>query len=117
VLSMSLSYAQSQTAITTQSIFEQLLNDVKTVNVKTSSARFSALEIELHQLFAAAERACMKKLLENYDWDYPVFQSNDKEIERENQKKYIDIIKELDCSLERWDDTYLSVNIREGADF
>ncbi len=41
----------------------------------------------------------------------------DKTVERKSQDNYINTIKELDCSLERWDDTYLSVNIREGANF
>ena len=98
MLSMSLSHAQSQTAITTQSIFEQLLNNVKSLNLKAHSERFGALEVELHQLFAAAERECMKKLLENYDWDYPVFQSNELTFQKasRNKKRYMTLAGEIE---------------------
>tara|TARA_Y100000588_G_scaffold383571_1_gene473187 strand:+ start:2852 stop:3328 length:477 start_codon:yes stop_codon:yes gene_type:complete len=39
----------------------------------------------------------------------------DKKVTREQQEKYIKIIRELDCSLERWDNTYLAINVRVSA--
>ena len=39
----------------------------------------------------------------------------DKEISKENQESYIKVIRDLDCSLERWDNTYLAINVRASA--
>lgn len=72
---MSLSHAVNQSSISTSDIFDTLLSDVQSLLKNTETSLFSQLEIELHQRFAEAERACMKKLLERFDWDYPVFQS------------------------------------------
>jgi len=95
---MSLSHAQSQTSTTTQDIFNQLLEDVKVINNKATSSHFSMLEIELHQAFAAAERECMRKLLEQFDWDYPVFQSGNKTYRRasRNNKRYMTLAGEVE---------------------
>jgi len=46
-----------------------LLKNVKLINKQTKESNFSKLELKLHQAFAHAERDCMAKLLEQYDWD------------------------------------------------
>ncbi len=98
---MSLSHAQSTTAISTSQFFTQLSNSVKSLCQKTKEESFATLEIELHQQFAEAERQCMAKLLKQYDWDYPSFYSGDKIYKKasRNQKKYMTLAGEV--SLER----------------
>jgi hypothetical protein len=95
---MSLSHAQSQTSITTQDIFNQLLEDAKSINNKAKNHHFSSLEKELHQVFAAAERECMKKLLMQYDWDYPTFRSGEKIYRKasRNNKRYMTLAGEVE---------------------
>jgi hypothetical protein len=39
----------------------------------------------------------------------------DKSMDRNKQDIYIEKIRYLDCSLERWDETYLTVNVRKTA--
>jgi hypothetical protein len=41
----------------------------------------------------------------------------DKSLDKEGQQDYIDAIRALDCSVERWDKTMLAINIRKSADF
>jgi len=98
---MSLSHAESITAITTPQLLKQLSNSVKSLYQKTKEKTFATLEIELHQQFAEAERQCMAKLLKQYDWDYPSFYSGDKIFKKasRNQKKYMTLAGEV--SLDR----------------
>ena len=98
---MSLSHAESITAITTPELLKQLSNSVKSLYQKTKEETFATLEIELHQQFAQAERQCMAKLLKQYDWDYPSFNSGDKIYKKasRNQKRYMTLAGEV--SLER----------------
>lgn len=118
---MSLSHAHSQTSTTTQSVLEELLINVKLIENKSVSSRFSELEIELHQLFAKAERACMKKLLEKFDWDYPAFQSNDKTYRKasRNKKRYMTLAGEVELErtlyrTERNGKTYCPLELNTG---
>ena len=60
---MSLSHAESITAITTPQLLKQLSNSVKSLYQKTKEEAFATLEIQLHQQFAEVERQCMAKLL------------------------------------------------------
>ncbi|RDV27358.1 DUF4265 domain-containing protein [Alteromonas aestuariivivens] len=41
----------------------------------------------------------------------------DKSIDRQKQEYYIEQIRDLDCSLERWDETYLAINVRKSAHY
>ncbi len=95
---MSLSHAQTQISITTQNVLEELLIKVKSIHGKTGDSRLSELEIELHQVFAAAKRECMKKLLEQFDWDYPVFQSGGKIYRKasRSKKRYMTLAGEVE---------------------
>ncbi|MDQ7049650.1 MAG: hypothetical protein Q9M92_08935 [Enterobacterales bacterium] len=88
---MSLSHAQSETTISTSQLFTQLSNSVKSLYNQTQQEAFANLEIELHQKFAEAERQCMAKLLEQYDWNYPSFFSGDKIYKKvsRNKKTYM----------------------------
>ncbi len=67
----------------------------------TIKEEFAELEKQLHQQFAEAERQCMAKLLEQYDWDYPVFMSGDATYRRSsrNKKTYMTLAGEV--TLER----------------
>jgi len=101
VLSMSLSHAQIFYSTTTKEILAQLSNSVKSTYKKTKTEEFAELEKEIHQQFAEAERQCMAKLLEQYDWNYPVFISDNKTYRKasRNKKTYMTLAGEV--SLER----------------
>ena len=89
---MSLSHASSNHSIlTTKKIFEQLSVSTKSILEQARKNEFSTLEIELHQKFAEAERQCMAKLLEQYDWDTPSFYSAEKTYRKisRNKKSYM----------------------------
>ena len=98
---MSLSHAETFTARSTQEIVTQLHDSVKSIYKQTKNDDFAELEIELHQKFAEAERQCMAKLLEQYDWDYPAFFSGEKTYTRisRNKKSYMTLAGEV--TLER----------------
>jgi len=64
---MSLSQATDKISISTSAIFDSLLADVQSVHKKVGNFRFGELVVELHRLFAEAERACMTKLLAQFD--------------------------------------------------
>jgi len=36
---------------------------------------------------------------------------------KDSQEPYLNVLRNLDCSLERWDETYLAINIRKTADY
>lgn len=98
---MSLSHASQVSSITTKEIFEQLSDSVKSIYKRTREGVFAELEIELHKKFAEAERRCMQKLIEQYDWDYPAFKS-DKQVYKKasrNKKTYMTLAGEV--TLER----------------
>ncbi len=63
------------TSLSTREVLEQLSIFVESIDKRTQKDKFADLEKELHQKFAEVERQCMKKLLEQYDWDYPSFTS------------------------------------------
>lgn len=98
---MSLSHAHSLFSTSTKDVFEQLSTNVKSIYDKTKSDSFAELEVALHQQFAEAERQCMQKLLEQYDWDYPQFTSGDKIYRKasRNKKNYMTLAGEV--TLER----------------
>jgi len=98
---MSLSHAQSISSIPKQEIFKQLSNAVSGLYKNNNNAEFAELEKQLHQQFAEAERQCMAKLLEQYDWDYPAFMSGDTTYRRSsrNKKTYMTLAGEV--TLER----------------
>jgi len=68
---------------------------------KTNNEEFSELEKQLHQQFAEAERQCMAKLLEQYDWNYPAFISENSTYRKSsrNNKTYMTLAGEV--TLER----------------
>jgi len=98
---MSLSHAQTTTAISTSQLFTQFSNSMKSLYQKTKEEAFATLEIELHQQFAEVERQCMAQLLKQYDLDYPSFYSDDKLFKKasRNHKKYMTLAGEV--SVER----------------
>ncbi|MBL4819058.1 MAG: hypothetical protein JKY15_07535 [Deltaproteobacteria bacterium] len=98
---MSLSHAETFTARSTQQILSQLSDSVKSIYQQTKDHPFAELEIELHKKFAEAERQCMAKLLEQYDWDYPSFFSGEKTYKKisRNKKTYMTLAGEV--TLER----------------
>jgi hypothetical protein len=63
----------SNPSISTTEILNSLQSQINNINQRSKQELFSELELELHQCFAEVERQCMKKLLENYDWDMPHF--------------------------------------------
>ncbi len=99
---MSLSHACTiSSTLSTEQIFENLFGSTKSIYKKNMKDEFFALEKELHQVFAEAERQCMAKLLQQYDWDHPSFQSGDKTYRRvsRNKKTYMSLAGEV--TLER----------------
>ena len=94
---MSLSHVASNSSTSTSKIFEELLFDTSSICKKVKTNHFAELEIELHKKFAEAERQCMQKLLEQYDWDYPVFTSGDETYRKasRNQKSYMTLAGEV----------------------
>lgn len=99
---MSLSHACTiSSTLSTEQIFENLFGSTKSIYKKNMKDEFFALEKELHQVFAEAERQCLAKLLQQYDWDYPSFQSGDKTYRRvsRNKKTYMSLAGEV--TLER----------------
>jgi hypothetical protein len=98
---MSLSHAQTTAAISTSKLFTELSDSMKLLCKKTKDEAFATLEIELHQKFAEAERQCMAKLLEQYDWDYPSFISDDKSFKRSSRNNKIYITLAGEVTLER----------------
>ncbi len=98
---MSLSHAQTFSSTTTKQILETLSYSVNAIYKKARTGDFAELEKDIHQQFAEAERQCMTKLLEQYDWDYPVFMSGDKTYRKtsRNKKTYMTLAGEV--TLER----------------
>lgn len=98
---MSLSHAETFTASSIQEIVTQLRSSVKSIIKQKEKEDFAELEVELHQKFAEAERHCMAKLLEQYDWDYPSFCSREKTYKKisRNKKNYMTLAGEV--TLER----------------
>jgi len=91
---MSLSHAQSISSIPKQETFKQLSNDVSELYKNNNKAEFAEQEKQLHQYFANAERQCMAKLLEQYDWNYPTFTSGDTTYRKSsrNKKTYMTLV-------------------------
>jgi len=52
-----------------------LLENVNQILNRARGEMFALLEQELHQAVAEAERQCMQQLMEEFDWDYPRFNS------------------------------------------
>jgi len=71
---MSLSHAIDINASLNTPPFQQLSQQLSELR-KRSRARdeFDTLERELHQVFAEAERTCLKQLLSDYDIDVETF--------------------------------------------
>ena len=84
---MSLSHADSISSTSTNQIFEQLSLSVKSLYKRTKKDDFAILEKELHQKMAEVERQCMAKLLEQYDWNYPSFNSHDQTFKKVSRNK------------------------------
>ncbi len=84
---MSLSHIKAVSSITTPEIFNQLSTSVSTLYKNNSKEEFAELEKQLHQKFADAERQCMAKLLEQYDWNYPAFMSGNTTYRRASRNK------------------------------
>ncbi len=95
---MTLSHAKSFTSSNTKEVITDLLKDVKLITKQMKTESFAALELKLHQAFAQAERECMTKLLEHYDWDYPSFKSQNKNYRKasRNTKRYMTLAGEVD---------------------
>lgn len=94
---MSLSHTETFSSTSNENIFDQLPYSVKSIYKKAKTEEFAALEKELHQQFAEAERCCMAKLLEQYDWDYPAFSSGEKIYQKasRNKKRYMTLAGEV----------------------
>ena len=95
---MSLSHAIQETSISSVDIFKNLLENVNSLQKNVNHLLFSECEIKLHDMFAKAERACMKKLLETFDWDYPAFQSGNETYRKvsRNKKRYMTLAGEVE---------------------
>ena len=98
---MELSHVTAHTAISSADIFQQLKRDVNTITKQTRNNAFADLECQLHQAFVEAERHCMQKLLEQYDYDYPAFISDSVTYRRasRNKRRYMTLAGEV--SVER----------------
>lgn len=95
---MSLSHACSiSSTLSAKEVLEQLSISTKSIYQRALNNEFAKLEIELHQQFAEAERQCMKKLLEQYDWDYPSFISDETVFTKasRNMKSYMTLAGEV----------------------
>ena len=64
---MSLSHAIQETSISSAGVFKNLLDNVNSLQKNVNHLLFSECEIKLHDMFAKAERACIKKILESFD--------------------------------------------------
>jgi len=88
----------SNPSISTTEIVNALQNQINNINQRSKQALFSELELELHQCFAEVERQCMKKLLENYDWDMPHFKDTHNQRyfrSSRNNKRYMTLAGEV----------------------
>ncbi len=88
---MPLSHTETFSSTSNEDIFDQLPYSVKSIYKRTRTEEFTALEKKLHPQFAEAERYCMARLLEQYDWDYPAFTSGGKIYRKasRNKKSYM----------------------------
>lgn len=118
---MSLSHANSNSSTSTKEVVEQLSSFAKSIYKRINKDEFAVLEKELHQKFAEVERQCMAKLLEQYDWDYPSFTSNDKTFKKasRNNKSYMTLAGEVTLErtlyrLTRNGETYCPLELNTG---
>lgn len=94
---MSLSHARRISSTRSEDVFNHLLENVKSINKRAGLTSFAELELELHKTFAEAERQCMQRLLQQYDWNQPLFTSQGQVYRRasRNNKRYMTLAGEV----------------------